>query len=202
MGYAKGLDARIKITETARQLFAERGYQQTSIQKVADTAQFSQSAVMHHFPTKTKLFSAVINQMVEDNNKITKELQNPKDNAFDRLMKHFEINYRWGIEDHYNSQIITGLLFFASYDEEFTKIHKSILDTDRMKIVGLVLTGQKEKIFKLATTPVHGAEILHDALLGFMLTQITGGRRKDGRKHCQKKWSDLLIAVTGFAPQK
>ncbi len=52
--------------QAARELFGERGYEQTSIEAVLEAAGVARGALYHHFPSKTALFDAVLEQVVAD----------------------------------------------------------------------------------------------------------------------------------------
>jgi AcrR family transcriptional regulator len=54
---------RTAILEEATQLFAERGYQATSLEDVAAAAQVTRGAVYHHFSGKQALLEALLEQM-------------------------------------------------------------------------------------------------------------------------------------------
>ncbi|MCU1526942.1 MAG: TetR family transcriptional regulator [Frondihabitans sp.] len=58
--YAKSAQRRSEIVAAAREVFAENGYRNGSIQSVADRAGLSQSAVLHHFDGKEGLLLAVL----------------------------------------------------------------------------------------------------------------------------------------------
>ncbi|UZX02829.1 TetR/AcrR family transcriptional regulator [Arthrobacter sp. CDRTa11] len=55
-----GETARLKAIQTAIELFAVGGYGGTSIADVAAKTGLSQSGLLHHFPSKTVLLSAVL----------------------------------------------------------------------------------------------------------------------------------------------
>jgi AcrR family transcriptional regulator len=50
---------RGKLVVTARRLFAERGFADTSTEEILAAAAVSRGAMYHHFPSKTALFDAV-----------------------------------------------------------------------------------------------------------------------------------------------
>jgi AcrR family transcriptional regulator len=54
--------ARAKAIRAATELFAKGGYNKTSIAEVARLTGLSQSGLLHHFPNKTALLSAVLEQ--------------------------------------------------------------------------------------------------------------------------------------------
>jgi len=68
---AQGRATREQLIEVATRLFAERGYEDTSIEAVLAAAGVSRGALYHHFPGKDALFEAVV-ESVE--NRITTEM--------------------------------------------------------------------------------------------------------------------------------
>jgi AcrR family transcriptional regulator len=68
---AQGQATRGQLIEVATRLFAEHGYEDTSIEAVLTAAGVSRGALYHHFSGKDALFEAVV-QSVEDG--ITAEL--------------------------------------------------------------------------------------------------------------------------------
>src|SRR6476469_8710612 len=60
----RGRASRDQLVETATRLFAERGYEATSIEAVLDAAGVSRGSLYHHFPSKEALFEAAM-QAVE-----------------------------------------------------------------------------------------------------------------------------------------
>jgi AcrR family transcriptional regulator len=193
----KGASSREAIVLAAKRLFGTQGYQGTSIQQIADTVGRSQSAVMHYFPTKIEVFGAVLEEMVEVNERIRDSLVDPKANALDRLMSHFEINYRWGVESEHHAQIMTGLFHFASYDKAFNDLYTGVIATARGRILELVHAGAREKLFRLPADPDVAAEILHDTLLGFLLTVVATRRTPETKPRQLAKWKLVVAAVTG-----
>jgi AcrR family transcriptional regulator len=56
----KGQATRQHLVEVATELFADRGYEGTSIEAVLERAGVSRGSLYHHFPGKERLFEAVI----------------------------------------------------------------------------------------------------------------------------------------------
>lgn len=54
--YAKGVATREDILDVALRLFADQGYEQTSVREVARVAGLSQAGLLHHFHGKSELF--------------------------------------------------------------------------------------------------------------------------------------------------
>jgi AcrR family transcriptional regulator len=54
-----------EILEAAAHLFARHGFKETSVQRIADTVGYSKTGLLHRFPTKEALQTAVIDRCVE-----------------------------------------------------------------------------------------------------------------------------------------
>src|ERR1700739_4439531 len=62
---AQGRATRGQLVEVATRLFAEHGYEGTSIEAVLAAAGVSRGALYHHFAGKEALFEAVVNDVSE-----------------------------------------------------------------------------------------------------------------------------------------
>ena len=58
-------DSRDEILKAAMQLFAHRGFHETSMSEVAREARVSKALIFWHFKTKEELFVAVLNRLLE-----------------------------------------------------------------------------------------------------------------------------------------
>src|SRR5271166_5043418 len=58
-------DSRDEILKAAIQLFANRGFHETSMSEVAREARVSKALIFWHFKTKEELFLAVLNRLLE-----------------------------------------------------------------------------------------------------------------------------------------
>lgn len=54
-----------EILEAAAHLFARHGFKETSVQRIADTVGYSKTGLLHRFPTKEALQTAVIDRCVQ-----------------------------------------------------------------------------------------------------------------------------------------
>jgi AcrR family transcriptional regulator len=62
----KGRQTRDRLVATGRELFAERGYDATSIEAILAAAGVARGALYHHFATKEALFDAVLDRLVAE----------------------------------------------------------------------------------------------------------------------------------------
>jgi len=60
--YPKGEQRKTEIVDRALDVFADRGYQNTSMVEIASACGVSRAGLLHHFPTKESLLSAVLDE--------------------------------------------------------------------------------------------------------------------------------------------
>ncbi|GAB2994342.1 TetR/AcrR family transcriptional regulator [Amycolatopsis acidiphila] len=85
-GELSGEASRAKAVQAAVELFATSGYQGTSIARVAEKTGLSQSGLLHHFPSKTALLSAVLAERDAEDSKFVAGQGEPVGwSAFDAL---------------------------------------------------------------------------------------------------------------------
>ncbi|WAP52128.1 helix-turn-helix domain containing protein [Arthrobacter sp. ATA002] len=87
--YAKGLAKRDEILETALELFAERGYDRTSMREIAKQAGLSQAGLLHYFSTKGELFLEVLRRR---DDRITDPGDEEHRHSVDRLIRAVDRN--------------------------------------------------------------------------------------------------------------
>lgn len=59
-------DTKNRLLNTSEALFAERGFYGVSIEAIAKEMGFSKQALLHHYPTKEKLYGAVLQRISDD----------------------------------------------------------------------------------------------------------------------------------------
>jgi AcrR family transcriptional regulator len=62
---ADGQDVRSQVIAAATRLFAARGFDGTSLQDLADVVGVTKPAVLHHFPSKEHIRTAVLESLLE-----------------------------------------------------------------------------------------------------------------------------------------
>ena len=60
--YAKGRERRAEILRVAREVFATRGFRSASLAVIAERAGLSEPGLLHHFPSKDHLLTAVLEE--------------------------------------------------------------------------------------------------------------------------------------------
>ncbi len=80
-------DTRQSILDAARAMFAERGFDQTTIRAIATEAKVDPALVHHYFGTKDKLFLASMNAPIDPAELVPKALSGPREEAGERLVR-------------------------------------------------------------------------------------------------------------------
>lgn len=62
----KGRATRERLLATARRLFGERGYENTSIEAILEATGIARGALYHHFASKEAVFDAVLDDLVAE----------------------------------------------------------------------------------------------------------------------------------------
>ncbi len=89
-GRRPGSDStREAVLAAARDLFASRGYQATTVRAVAASAGVSPSMIHHFFATKDELFLAAIRMPVDPDMVLRVILDGPRDELAQRLVRVF-----------------------------------------------------------------------------------------------------------------
>lgn len=80
-------DTKQSILAVAREVFAEKGFDQASIRAIAAGAQVDPALVHHYFGTKEKLFLACMNSPINPAELVPQALEGPRDQAGERLVR-------------------------------------------------------------------------------------------------------------------
>jgi len=192
----KGANTRIQIISQATKIFGTQGYSKSSFKNIADACAITQSAVLYHFNDKLSLFKAVVSSTIEENGKLVSDLIGIGDDAYEKLIKHFEGNYTWAVKHKHNAQIMTCIYHLATYDREFQLMYSEILKAAREKIHAHLLSGEREKLSSFSAPPELVAQTLHDQLLGMLLNTVTSSPRHNSYVSSKRKWILLIELFT------
>lgn len=80
-----------EIIESALHLFAKKGYKDTTIEEIAENAQFSKGAIYFYFPSKEHLFHEILKTVFDKVQSFANEAKNLKGSAREKL-KTYAIN--------------------------------------------------------------------------------------------------------------
>lgn len=112
------------IIHNSTLLFAQNGYSKTSIQKIADSCETSQTNVLYHFKTKKNLFEACLNTAINNNKKNIERFKSkdPKE----KLINFLNTYVNWALESPHECQLFLLMFYFSSNDKNFLKLSEKV----------------------------------------------------------------------------
>jgi TetR/AcrR family transcriptional regulator len=108
---ADSSDVRTRALAAATRLFAERGFDGTSIQNIADEVGVTKPAVLHHFPSKEDLRRAVLEGILEHWREVLPRLLLAATASTDRFDAVFGELHRFFVADPDRARLVARELF-------------------------------------------------------------------------------------------
>lgn len=183
---------RDEILEEAIRSLARYGFQEMSFQKIADALKVSQSAILHHFPTKNALVEELVTKIVRHNHELVQASLKPTDDAMTRLKKHFHGNLDWAVRYRDESKVIVVLYHMAGHEPRFTAIYQKVLTGGRHRVVELVAAAMREGYFPKESDPELLGIPLHDMLVGGIIAAICLPPGSAEAPRVKKRWDGVF----------
>ena len=141
-------ETRAKILNTALELFAKKGYSNTSISEIAKSAKISKGLAYNYFESKQKLMEEVIQILFVEIGSMFSILETTKD-PFKKVQVMIDLMFDW-LEDKEDFwRLYASLLMQAEIKETIEKISGNFLEEMFKEI---------EKIFRKMKIKNPGAE--------------------------------------------
>jgi AcrR family transcriptional regulator len=162
-------DSRDEILKAAMQLFANRGFHETSMSEVAREARVSKALIFWHFKTKEELFVAVLNRLLEPYFiDFTEEAAAMDERA--QILKLVE-SYLSFVRDNASSvrfflaQMLHDQKMSESLNEQVLKLYSGY----RAMLVELIASAQQKELCTRRTAPESAAAFMLSALNGLLI---------------------------------
>jgi AcrR family transcriptional regulator len=133
-------DVRSRALAAATRLFAERGFDGTSIQLIADAVQVSKPAVLHHFPSKEDLRLAVLDGILQHWQGVLPRLLLAATASKDRFDAVFGELHRFFAAEPVRARLLARELF--DRPEEVKKMLRGAVRPWLAAIAGYIKEGQ------------------------------------------------------------
>ena len=150
MDKQKGKKTRLpdRLIETAAQLFAQNGYEGTTVQQVIDSVGASKGAFYHHFSSKEDLLDAVAEGMTQEGAAAFRGiLENPDATALEKLTLYLTQRRRWRLRQ----MNLLGAMIRVLYKDENAiirrKIDRRTIEALTPLLTELVAQGVEEGVF-------------------------------------------------------
>jgi AcrR family transcriptional regulator len=168
-------DSRDEILKAAMQLFASRGFHETSMSEVAREARVSKALIFWHFKTKEELFVAVLNRLLEPYFIDFAEEAAVMDERA-QIQKLVE-SYLLFVRDNASSvrfflaQMLHDQHLSESLNEQVLKLYGGY----RAMLVDLIGSAQQKGLCTRRTAPESAAAFLLSALNGLLIEYLFMG---------------------------
>lgn len=100
------MNSREKFLKAAKRLFAENGFDRTSIASIADELGLTKQALLHHFGSKKALYSVVLKETANRQGRIAKGLVNPDDPPVKKLETILVASFENAIAEPLEAQLL------------------------------------------------------------------------------------------------
>lgn len=126
-------DKREQLLNAAEELFAEKGFDGTSVRDIAQKADVNLAMISYYFGSKEKLLQVLIEQRMASSSELLDELvKNTKMTPWEKIEK---------LIDYYVNKILDGRRFHAIINQEY--------NTDRSREILDIITSIKMKNYSL-----------------------------------------------------
>lgn len=198
---SKGELSKRRILEAALKEFAKHGYDQTSIQTVADRAGAQKTAITHYFGDKLGLFRECVDEILLYVSKMRDAVADPKDDAYVQLQKSFLSNLELHREKPDYVRILIALYSFANHDSGLNKLYRDTVGRLRARYEGIILAGIRERQFSTKHEPAVLAELFHEFIIGSMINFVALGPTKDSERRLREKWREIVLQFLKVDPK-
>ena len=156
-------DARNAILESARELFAQKGYAATSIREISQAAGVTKPVIYYHFKDKEHLYLELMLDMFNQSRKNLLRLSKYRGSLRQRLTEYVSSEFRICRRDPNTIRLLFRILFSPEEEYPDFKIVEEF-QRERDTIAGIINENKSR-----ASRP--DAETMATALMGMILIQ-------------------------------
>ena len=162
------IEVREKILDTAARMFAEHGYENTSISQVARAAQVSKALIFWYFDTKEKLYRNALRKTLEPYTITLDDLEGLDEQAqIERLIELFAEFVR---ENVYSVRFFLSMMLQGERqpDEVIHRVSE-LYGVFRNLLADIIASGQRRGVFGAHCKPQLDAALIMAALAGVLI---------------------------------
>ncbi|MCS7171062.1 MAG: TetR/AcrR family transcriptional regulator [Aquificaceae bacterium] len=155
------MNARERIIESAKELFSQKGYSNTSVEEIVRYAGLSKGAFYFYFKSKDQLMEGLVNSMAERTKEIMLRWLNKEISSEEAIRGHI----RDFLVECYEDRRIAYVFFFELMcsKESFRKLHQKHMEDIRGLLFQMVKRGYERKEFRCGK-----AETLVNLIVGYV----------------------------------
>ena len=198
------LEARDKILATATRLFAEQGYETTSLSQVAREAKVSKALIFWHFDCKEKLYRSALRKTLEPYFINVDDLEGLGER--EQIERLIDLFYDFVHENVYSVRFFLSLTLRAERqpDEGLLRVNE-LYRIFRDSLAGIIESGRRRGVFGSDSDAGREAALIMAALGGILIQQFmsddSSGAGKELVDHLKTTlFQRLMIPAGGSTP--
>lgn len=117
---------RKEIMDAAVKFFAEKGFNSTTLEEIADTAEFGKGTLYNYFQGKEEIYRAIIDDIVESNEEIIKQADENSKSCIDFIERYTKDLFDYCLKNKY-----AVLLFIR----EIARLDKNYQDMNHQELI-------------------------------------------------------------------
>ena len=165
------LAAREKILETASRLFAEQGYESTSLSQVARQAKVSKALIFWHFDCKEKLYHNALRKTLEPYFIDSEDLEGLEER--EQIVRLIDQFYNFVSDNVYSVRFFLSLTLRTERhpDDVLGKVNE-LYRVYRSSFADIIDRGRRRGVFREDVDPQRDAALIMTALGGILIHQF------------------------------
>ena len=158
-----GSSRRAQLLAIAAEMFATRGYSQTTVRDIADEAGILSGSLYHHFDSKEAMLTEILRDfmgnLLSEIRDIAERGQTPREALDGLIYNSFETIHRvpFAVALYQNESALLATT------PEFAFVHKASLDVEKVWL-GVLKQGQAEEDFRADLDPGITYRFIRDAI--------------------------------------
>ena len=158
------------ILDAALRLFAERGFDGTSMRQVSEAAGVSKANIYHHFESKEALYIAVLRSSVADTRELLKDLADPTERFETRVARYARAHLAHIFEHAMASRLILREAL-AGDESQARTLADQVVGENFRQLIAILHEGQRAGVLKADIDPALCATLLVGANVFFFQAQ-------------------------------
>jgi AcrR family transcriptional regulator len=198
------LGAREKILATATQLFAEQGYDNTSLSEVARRAKVSKALIFWHFDSKEQLYRSALRRTLEPYFINVDDLEGLGEK--EQIERLIDLFYDFVNENVYSVRFFLSLTLRSERhpDEGLTRV-KELYRIFGNSLADIIESGSRRGVFRSGVDAPREAALIMATLGGILVEQfMSDASRHSGKdlvEHLKTTlFQRLLVPAAGSTP--
>ena len=165
---SEGVEAREKILGTAARLFAEQGYENTSISQVARAAKVSKALIFWYFETKEQLYRSALRKTLEPYFISVDDIEGL--NEREQIERLIELFAEFVRENVYSVRFFLSLMLQGERQpDEVIRRVSELYGVFRNLLSEIIESGQRRGVFRPDCSPRLDAAMIMAALDGVLI---------------------------------